>query len=306
MSPTDNAETLFRRGNELAKKVGWAEAEPYYRAAWKLKESYDIAANLGLACYQQKKWSEAARFLAFALRSFPASGKPENRALLESAFATVKAEVGELSIKVSESSARVAVDGKDAPTSLTKETVFVDPGKRTIEASLEGFEPARKTINVVKGTSQEVSLSLTPKKKPPPPVEPGWKPTPVYFIAGGAAAAVGLGAGVAFTIVANGKGADADALRVSVGSPSACYGPTPIPAATCDELSSKRSSQWTFSNLAVGSFITGGVFALGTAGLAVYTLMRPASSQEGDAAATIQLSPVIGAEHRGVVLSGAW
>jgi hypothetical protein len=285
------------------------EAEPLYRAAWKIKQSYDIAANLGLALYQQKKWRESAEFLSFALRSFPASGKAENRTLLETALTTVKGEVGSLTIEVSVNGAHVSVDGTEIGVSPLKDPVFVDPGSRTIEATLEEYEVAKKTIEAAKGSTQAIKLDLVPKPKPKPKVVEGWKPPPVLFIAGGAAALVGIGLGVGMTVAANGKSSNADALGAKLSGSSACLQPAPGAAQTCNALSDALKAQDTFSNVAVGGFVVGGALALGTAGLFVYSLMKPsAPSDEGapPASASIRVVPVVGGTHHGLSLVGTW
>ena len=49
-SPTDpgaRADELARQGIELGKKHKWIEAEVLFREAWSVKQSFDIAGNLG-------------------------------------------------------------------------------------------------------------------------------------------------------------------------------------------------------------------------------------------------------------------
>lgn len=288
----------------------WAEAEPFYRAAWEQKKSYDIAGNLGLAEFQQRKWRDAAEHLSFAVKSFPASGKAANRKLLESVFDQVKAEVGAVTVTISMPGAEVSVDGAKVGVSPLSDTVFVDPGTRKIEATLQGYEPASQTISAAKGSSQEVTLTLALKKEAPKPDSAGWRPTPVHLIAGGAVAVVGLGAGIAFTAVANGKASDAETARGDLTGPYGCYSATGPTASRCDELTSTLKSQSTFSNLAVAGFVVGGVAALGTAGLAAWTFLSPAEpkadSATATARATARVVPVVDASTRGVAVVGRW
>jgi hypothetical protein len=312
--PKGTPDELFRRGNELAKLDQWAEAEPFYRAAWEQKKSYDIAGNLGLAEFQQRKWRDAAEHLSFAVKSFPASGKAANRTLLESVFDQVKAEVGAVAVTISMPGAEVSVDGVKVGVSPLSDTVFVDPGARKIEATLQGYEPATRTITATKGSSQELTLTLVPKKEAPKPESFGWRPTRVHLIAGGAAAVVGLGAGIAFTAVANGKASDAAAMRGDLTGPYGCYATTGPTASKCDELTSTLKSQSTFGNLAVAGFVIGGVAALGTAGLAAWTFLVPAEpkadsatgSAMSTARSTARMVPVVDASTRGVAVVGRW
>jgi tetratricopeptide (TPR) repeat protein len=308
-APADSAETLFRRGNELAKKDGWDKAEPLYRAAWKLKQSYDIAANLGLALFQQQKWRESAEFLAFALRSFPASGKPENRALLESAFSQVKAEVATLAIDVSVNGANVSVDGRAVGVSPIKDPVFADPGKRTIDVTHDEYTPSHKTVEAAKGSTQDVKIVLSPKPKTPPPMISSWRPSPIYFIIGGSVVIAGLGAGVVLTAVSNGKSSDADSLRNRFNNNFACYQPTAANAAACGELHETLKDQGLFARAAVGSFAVAGIFAVGTGALMLYAgseQFGPKSEAGSRSTAQLRLLPVVDSTQKGLLVVGAW
>jgi hypothetical protein len=290
----------------------WAEAEPFYRAAWDQKKSYDIAGNLGLAEFQQRKWRDAAEHLSFAVNSFPASGKSANRELLENIFNQVKAEVGAVKVTVSVPGADVIVDGKKVGVSPLPDTLFVDPGARKIEASLLGYEPASKSITATKGESQSVTLTLTLKQAAvvvgP---QPGFRPSPVMLIAGGAVALVGIGVGAGLTAAANGKSADAETARGKLSGSSSCAQPTGADVATCATLKSSLQSQGTLSNAALASFVVGGVFAVGTAGLAIWSFMTP-KAPEADKSpaatlkATARVVPVIDESTRGVSIVGRW
>jgi hypothetical protein len=202
------------------------------------------------------------------------------------------------------------VDGKQVGTSPIKTPVFVDPGRRTIEATLDDYETAKKTIDAAKGSSQEVKLSLVPKPKPTPKIaEQGWRPSPILYAIGGGAALVGLGIGVGMTVAANGESAHADELRATVSGSSACYRPTVGLAQTCSELLGSLESQDTFTNAAIGGFVVSGLFAAGTAGLLAYSLTRPPASDEKGtppAAAVMRIVPVVDATQGGVSIVGTW
>jgi hypothetical protein len=207
--------------------------------------------------------------------------------------------------------ARISVDGKQVGTSPIKTPVFVDPGRRTIEATLDDYETAKKTIDAAKGSSREVKLSLVPKPKPTPKIaEQGWRPSPILYAIGGGAALVSVGIGAGLTAAANGKGTDAEALRASVGSSSACYQPTLAQAQTCSDLSDALKSKDSLSNAAVGMFVVGGALAIGTAGLFVYSMMVPRPSDETAApkaaAASLRIIPIVDEANRGVMVVGAW
>lgn len=311
--PTGTVEELFRRGNEFAKVDRWADAEPFYRAAWEQKKSYDIAGNLGLAEFQQNKWRDAAEHLSFAVKYFPASGKSANRELLDNVFAKVKAEVGAVDLIVNVPGAEVIVDGKKVGISPLGDTLFVDPGSRTIEVSLSGYEPAKETVLARKGDSKKLTITLTPKKdQVAVTAPPGYRPQRALIVVGGAVAAIGIGAGVAFTVLANGQATEAEEQQGKLSGTSACFqtGGAALPSA-CADLRGHLENQGTYSNAALVSFIAGGAFALGTAGLAVWRLTSaPRTERDRTPAASAKASarvvPVVDASTRGVAIVGRW
>src|SRR4051812_2896716 len=75
------ADDLAHKGNDLALKLRWKEAEPLFQQAWALKHSYDIGGNLGLAELALGKYRDAAEHLSYALKTFPANGKGPHREL---------------------------------------------------------------------------------------------------------------------------------------------------------------------------------------------------------------------------------
>lgn len=311
------ADDFFRRANDLTRANKWSEAEPLYRAAFELRQSYDIAGNLGVAEFRQNKYRDAAEHLAFALKSFPVTGKPAARDTLEQTFNKAKAEVGTVTIQVNVNGAQIAIDGRPVGTSPLAGSVFVEPGSREIEASLAGHEPSRQKVEVAKGSTQEVSLKLEVKKekvaleKPRLVVRPKpWAPGLEWYIAGGAAAVVGLGVGVGFTIAANGASADAEEIRGQVGGQSACANQAATGSGQCAALYGSVENQGTFSSAAVAGFVVGGVFALGTAGLFAWTMLQPEASltmtDSKRDSVKLRVLPAVGADSRGVVLMGSW
>src|SRR5688572_17441641 len=66
------AEELSRKGRELFVAQDYAGAYEAQLAAWQLKKSFDIAANLGQVELKLAKHRDAAEHLAYALDHFPA------------------------------------------------------------------------------------------------------------------------------------------------------------------------------------------------------------------------------------------
>jgi PEGA domain len=295
----DRADELFRSGNVLAKKDRWTEAEPLFREAWTLKRSYDIAGNLGIAEAALGRWCDAAEHLSFALRSFPANGKPEHKKLLEATLAKALPQVAALRVKVTVDKAEVFVDGKSVGVSPLADAIFVEPGKRQIEAKLPGYETTASTFDAAKGSASELTLTMREATAPPPPTPPvkdTWRPGLPVLVTGGALAVVGLAVGAGLTAAANGKAADV--VKLQLGQSSSCFAPGSSTAAQCGQLHDAAASKTTLSNAAASSFLVGGVLAATTGGLGIWAAMPRT--------VTVQAGPTVGAGQVGVTIYGAW
>lgn len=307
---SDRADELATRALVFANKDQPAAAEPLLREAWKLKHSYDIAANLGILDVALNKWCDAAELLTYALKTFPVNGKPEHKKLLEVTLAKARPQVAALAIKVNVEKAEVFVDGKSVGFAPLVDGLFVEPGTRKIEARLPGYEAATEMVEAMKNGSIEVALTLRkPIPLPPPsdaaplrlPQEDG--PKTGLLVVGGVTAGTALVAGVVFTVMSNGKSSDADSLASSLkglGAPRPCQSN----ADACAAIDSKRRAQDVFANGAMGGFITAGALAFGTIG---YALFAPRGQRgEESKGAAVRVVPMLTSQQGGVLVMGAW
>lgn len=81
---------------------------------------------------------------------------------------------------------RVTQNGKDIPVALLGTVIPVDPGQQSVVAEAPGFEPFRKSVTVVEGKLEVITLALqkrVPIEVTPPPTKsvPTWA-----WISGGA------------------------------------------------------------------------------------------------------------------------
>jgi hypothetical protein len=326
---TQQADEHFHKGKELMASGHVKEAREEYLTAFRLRKSYDVAGNLGNAELTLGFPRDAAEHLLFALHHYAASGT--TAAQLETAkqrFADAERQVGRVKVSVSMNGADVLVDGTVVGRAPLDEDVFVEPGERMIEARLSGYESAKQTIKIGKGTAQLVTLKLTvadpppvpsasavplasasASAAPPPPASsttpilpvPSRGPNPAFIVASGVLAVGGLAAGIGFTVAANGKSDDAAAIVAKASGHSACLGTlAPTASADCKTLRATVAQQSTMRNAAFVGFAAGGVFALVAAGLGVWKLKTPATT------GVLHVSPVVGAREGGVLLGGAW
>jgi hypothetical protein len=313
-STSDRADELIRRGNTFAKKDQWAEAAPLFREAWNLKQSYDIGGNLGVAESSLGQWRDAAEHLSFALRTFPANGKPEHRKLLELTLAKARAEVVTVTVRVNIEGAEVRVDAKVVGTSPLADVVFVEPGRRLVEATRSGYVWDHQVIEGVKGGTHEIKLALAPMEVaapkssgtvvpslPLPDEENGRGPIKGLLIGGGVVSGLVLGTGILLTVLSNTKGSDADAMLATLkqsGEPHPCR----THGSDCDSIESALKARDSLANGAMVSFIGAGVLAAGTA---AYGLLG-SKSNATHASTRLRVFPVVAGGQSGVFVVGAW
>lgn len=296
---SDAAGEFFDKGNTFYRQSHWAEAEVQFQKAWNLKQSFDVAANLGDCELQIGQNREAAEHLAFAIRAFPVSGKTALLGRLRQRFAEAQALVTTLHLQVDVKGAEVTVDGRAVGFAPLADAVFVDPGAHLVEARLDGYAVALARVTAVKGTTQEVTLSL-PRKGVEPIVPRASGPKKALLIGGGVAAGLATVAGVVLTILASSQASDADA-KIAEFKTAGLKNPCLTRAADCDAIDSSRGTHDSLANAALASFIGAGVFAVGTL---TYGLM----AQPTDAKATqgLRVLPMVGAAQGGVLVVGSW
>jgi hypothetical protein len=312
------ADDFFRSGSRLYTQQKWADAETAFRAAWALNPTYDVAANLGHTEYQLGKYRDAAEHLSFALRNWPIVGKREPRELVQKRLAEARKQVGAVTIRVSRPGAEVFVDGKAVGRAPLEQEVFVEPGARSIEAKLAGYEDDQQRIEASKGGELSVMLTLAasapglatgpaetatvtpsgealPGLPPPPPVATG--PRKAVLIAGGATAGAALIAGVVFTVLANERASAAEEKNsqlVKAVGPGTCAEPT----GACGEVAKLVHDRVVFSDLSFWSFVGAGTLGAATV---IYGFATRSASQSA-----VRVAPIVTASGGGFAVGGAW
>ncbi len=300
----DKADEFYRQGNEAYKQNRLKDAYQFYKDAWKLKQSYDIAGNLGAVELVLNMPRDAAEHLIHSMRQFPANGKPEAREKTRQRFEEALKQIGTLTIKVNIAGADVLIDGKSVGQAPFDQEIFIDAGARKIEARMEGFNPAVQELNIAKGSTQEISLNLTRFEAPVPiaikPKRPAWI-LPV-LVAGGAVSAAALGTGIGLLVASNSKAEDADALLNTLRSSSGatpCAPPNAVQP-QCSELKALRTDHDTFHNVGVGTMIVGSMALVGTVATALYVYKFRSKTEKTSPTATA--IPLAGPHTAGVLI----
>ncbi|WP_437652306.1 hypothetical protein [Sorangium sp. So ce1182] len=200
---------------------------------------------------------------------------------------------------------KLVLDGKPiTPTT----PVELDPGEHRLVAVVPGQRTATKTLRLREGTRDHVLLDLTPPSpaaSPPDRASAGSGFRTAVIIGGGFAAGAGAVAGVVFTLVANSKASDKrkqwHQVDVIEGGTVNCAAPAAgNPAQQCEKLNSLVDDRDLFTNLAMASFIGGGVVALGTLG---YWIAASSSAPEK---AHARVLPFVLPNGGGIVVGGAF
>ncbi|WP_437969552.1 PEGA domain-containing protein [Sorangium sp. So ce260] len=309
---SDKARKLYMEGVAASEKGRWADAYASFVAAWALQKHYTIAGGMGTCELMLQRYVDAAKHLAIYVREIEkdATATADERAAALKTYAQARAKVGAVKLRVDVEGAEVTVGQEVVGTAPLLDPVFLEPGAHRITVRRPGYEAADVTVELKEGQEIERSVELKSARASEPPQgnQPGtpWKdevvvdpgPNKTLLIAGGAAAGVGVIAGTVFTVLALGKGSDAENLRDSVRSDPTLNGRCPSikDPPVCAELSDTVDSQYTFINAAIYSFIVGAVGA----GTVIYALVdRPAAP-----ASRMQVVPRVGWGSAGLSLSG--
>jgi hypothetical protein len=190
------------------------------------------------------------------------------------------------------------VDGRLVGQAPLSQQVFMEPGKRVVEARLEGHDDALRTVDIEKGSTQEVHLVLAPKigGRSATTTKSGKS---IAIIAVGAGLGVaGIGTGIGLLVAASGKRAESD-KSIADGQLVAgdCPGGNVADAAACTKLKEQLRSEGSFTNAGVGLLVAGGVLAAGTV---VYALWP----KKQGAPTTGQILPVVTPTFAGFAATG--
>jgi hypothetical protein len=302
----------------------YPEAEKLLLDAWALSPTYDIAHNLGTTECLLNKPAKCVDHLTFALRTWPlvdnAKGTAARRAA-EEMRAEARKLVGAVSLTTNVAGAEIAVDGQPLGTAPITEEIYLDPGPHTLTATLAKYQTARAKVDVVKGGTDKVALTLLDEvNAPPPPPEaqptaspvasaappsssaplppPPSRPNLFCVIVPGVVAAAGVGLGVFFAVASNGHATDAAAASARLSS-KRC----PAGGADCEALTQALTSRDSSANAAMGMFIGGGVFGVAALAAGIWRATVPAAPPDTRAA---RLLPVLSPNQMGLVFDGTW
>ncbi len=262
---------LFKRGKKMFRARRYQESYQAYKSAWELRQSYDIAANLGNVELKLNKYADAAKHLSFALDNLPPSLAEPTRSRakkkLKERLASALEHVGAVKLAVSPEGAELAIDGQAVGKAPLAQKLYLEPGKHELVAQYEGYRSLTHQLEISAGSSETVRLELVPNQQAPTngpiPVKPGDDtaqdqadsgPILPLVIVGYVLAAGGIGAGIGLLVASGSKKNERLELIDQLGGSSACYN---AGNPDCEEIENLNRSENTFKGVGIGMLVGG-------------------------------------------------
>jgi hypothetical protein len=294
-----SADELQARGDAAANPGTLKEALAFYRAAWNAKPgNARIACNIGRIELVTGNYPAAEQWLTHCVRLMREQIKPDTIELR-------RAEVQDLELARAHAAALLVEAAPCAPITLgngpervgtAPDPIPVTPGEHRVDVRV-GKHLVTRTIDARTGQEHRMELQL-PAEEPsfaarpgplrnPAPAEPEprapapgasrafvWWPVAI----GGALAVTAAGLGVAFQVVSQEAGEEAEKTFARVerdqSMPGLGCGEIEYQREGCDEFARLDARDVAFGNASIGAFIASGVLGAATLGFAVYESHR--------------------------------
>lgn len=206
------AEALFKEARALVEAGDFAAGCPKFAASMALHASASTAINLGKCHEQEGKLASAYSAYQKALTyNSETRGKQRRRgleALANEGIGGLEPRLPRLRVVVEEAPAGLEItrDGEPVPASAWGEPVPADPGPHELRATAPGRVPEVRSVRLVEGETETVTLTLTPVSAPetraqdPVRIGPRAGSVPAWAWATGAVG-LGLAAGSVYFLV---------------------------------------------------------------------------------------------------------
>jgi len=289
-APPPVREEAKKRHNEALASFRAGEFQEAYSGfieAWDLQglpRVPRIAGNLGRAELKIGKHRDAAEHLAYFLRE-EKDLSDEDRREFARQLADAKAKVGTLRVEVLQAGADIFVDGNRIGVSPMEAEIYVEPGRRKVEARL-GELRASEALDVRAGATEMAQLELAPPKQPSILPSPASPDTPTEaparsrapgFVLGGVGL-IGLGAGLGALVLHADRRGQAAALSKEIQGDGGHCRQGPTAHASCAALEGAARDADMFLGAGTPLLIGGAVF---TAAGASYLLWATQAQRSG-------------------------
>jgi hypothetical protein len=144
---------------ELHDAGDFKSALVYFNRAYELSNNPRTLFNVGVCWKDLTKYSEAIKTWEKQL-TFRKKLPREDIQKAETAIRALQQFVSTIEVKAGEAGARLVVDGLEVGVTPFLEPIRIDVGRRQLRLLKEGFEPAEKTVDVVRGKTASVEFDL--------------------------------------------------------------------------------------------------------------------------------------------------
>lgn len=295
--PEIDTKELLREGFAALKKNDLEAARIAFMNAWKERQHFAVAFSLAEVEMRLGRYVEAAQHWQYALMRVPDDLTDQRQHAAEQLEACMH-HIGALTVQVNREGAVIHVDGAPVGEAPLDRELYVPPGDHELYAEKAGERSPIRFFRISADSRLSFSLRLpepdpklraSPQDGLPPvvtnagrPASPGSSSLRMPVLITGLVATLGGAAvGTVFVLKSNGASDDAraafdQAARQSNPTiePSTVCGRADKPGA-CDTALARLDDKDRFRDLAIGSFIASGMFAVGTA--AVYWLWPSAA-----------------------------
>ncbi|NPD23670.1 hypothetical protein [Corallococcus exiguus] len=283
----DTSLALFGEGNALLKESIFVQAVEKYRQALARWDHPAIHYNLALALMNLDQPVEVHEHLVAALRFGPAPLEKEKYEYARNYKTLVEKQLARVDITCATPGATVTMDGQTLFVAPGRYEGLVRPGAHSISATMAGFVPSDQSRTLLPGETTALDLKLFTsddliryKRR--------WSAAMPWLVMG---AGVAVAGGSTFLHLQS-----RDHFRAFESGITECGGCVP-PTAVADERSQGKLMQTG----AIAGYAVGGAVIVTGAVLAVLNQPKPYRIEPGQEAATVQVTPLLGAGSGGAV-----
>jgi tetratricopeptide (TPR) repeat protein len=154
----------FQRGVEFSKDGDFEAALVEFKRAYELSPNYRVLFNLGQTSRELRDYAGALKSFEEYLRQ--GGNDAPKRDKVEQWISELKGKVASINVKVTPAGAEVLVDDVSVGQAPLKGPVVVNAGKRKVSATLSGYTPLQKYVDLAGTDTKSVEIELAPVGAP--------------------------------------------------------------------------------------------------------------------------------------------
>lgn len=155
----DEADLHFTLGAERYQMRDFRGALEHFLLSNRLVPNRNVLFNIARSYEQLRQFPDAYRYYMLSLESEP---DPAARERIEAAVKRITPEVAVLRVETDPPGATVYLDRKDlGPRGTSPRTMAFAPGDHKVIVEIPGYEPAVRSVTLIKGDETSVQLRLT-------------------------------------------------------------------------------------------------------------------------------------------------